>query len=79
MESYAYISIKADRGKDPEMFQRLMSIPGMLEVLMVEDSPEYLATVDANALSGARRMEDFLRKLRSVKGVRRVNFQNESN
>jgi len=74
-----YITIETEE-EDVEVFNELMSLPELVEVLVEEeDTSRYLATVDSEALADQTRMDAIFKKIRSVRGVRRVGFHKESN
>ncbi len=74
-----YITIETEE-EDVEVFNELMSLPELVEVLIEEeDTSRYLATVDSEALADQTRMDAIFERIRSVRGVRRVGFHKESN
>jgi hypothetical protein len=73
-----YISIETEE-EDAEVFNELMALPELVEVLMEEaDATKFLATVDSEALEDQTRMEAIFRRIEKVRGVRRVRFHKES-
>lgn len=74
-----YITIETEE-EDVEVFNELMSLPELVEVLIEEkDTSRYLATVDSEALGDRVRMDDIFQKIKSVRGVQRVGFHTGSN
>ena len=73
-----YVRIVGERSGDGDLFNRLMSLPETLEVHIEEETQNYVATVESEAVSGREQAEDFFRKIRGLKGVRKVAFHRMS-
>jgi hypothetical protein len=72
MEAVRYITIEAEDTKDPALFNRLMSIPDLMEVLEEENSSRYVATVDKSAVEGREKARKLIELIESLKGVRKA-------
>ena len=72
MEAVRYITIEAEDNKDPALFNKLMSIPDLMEVLAEENSSRYVATVEKSVVEGREKAQKLVELIESLKGVRTV-------